>query len=86
MSQAADNILRAVSILVEGYLAKAPFDRTVRGKIVTQISQKAYIVLINGTEIAVPSYGNATYSANELVWVCYPENNFENRFILPKEV
>ena len=83
---AEDQILRAIQVVVDAALRKAPFDRTVRGRIVEQISAKAYIVQINGTEVAVPSYGTSTYSTNELVWVCYPENNYDNRFILPKEV
>lgn len=83
---AQDEILQAIKILVDAALQKAPFDRTVRGRIVEQISAKAYIVQINGSEYAVPTYGTATYYANEIVWVCYPENNFNNRFIVPKGV
>lgn len=83
---AQDEILQAIKILIDAALRQAPYDRTVRGRIIEQVSSKTYIVQINGTEVAVPSYGAATYSANELVWVCYPENNYDNRFILPKGV
>ena len=83
---AEDQILRAVQILVDAALRKAPFDRTVRGRVVDKISARTYLVEINGSTYAVPSYGTANYNANEIVWVCYPENNFDNKFILPKEV
>lgn len=83
---AEDQILRAIQVIVDAALRKAPFDRTVRGRIIEQVSDRTYIVQINGSRYAVPSYGTATYNENEIVWVCYPENNFDNRFILPKEV
>ena len=83
---AEDQILRAIQVVVDAALRKAPFDRTVRGRIIEQISERTYIVQINGSKYAVPSYGTAAYYENEIVWVCYPENNFDNRFILPKEV
>ena len=47
---AEDQILRAIQVIVDAALRKAPFDRTVRGRIVEQISAKAYIVQINGTD------------------------------------
>lgn len=84
MSQIDDSILRATQILIEGYLRKAPFDRTVRGRIISQIDSKNYNVNIQGKNHKVPIYGNSTYSVNETVWVCIPENNFNNRFLLPK--
>lgn len=81
---AEDQILRAVQILVDAAVRKAPFDRTVRGRVVGQLSAKTFLVEINGARYAVPAYGTVTYSENEIVWICIPENNFENRFILPK--
>lgn len=81
---AEDQILRAVQILVDAALRQAPFDRTVRGRVVGQLSSRTYLVEINGARYAVPAYGTATYTENEIVWICIPENNFENRFILPK--
>lgn len=84
MSQIEDSILRAVKIMIEGCLSKAPFDRTIRGRIVSQADSRNYNVEFQGQVHKVPAYGSTTFTENEIVWVCIPENNFNNRFLLPK--
>lgn len=81
---AEDQILRAIQVIVDAALRKATFDRTVRGRIVSQIDNKNYNVNIQGKVHKVPTYGDSVYFVNETVWVCLPENNFNNRFLLPK--
>lgn len=80
---AEDQILRAIQVIVDAALQNAPFDRTVRGRIVSQIDNKYYNVELHGEVYKIPAYGNSTYVTNEVVWVCIPENNFKNKFILP---
>ena len=84
MSKSEDSILSAIQIMIKGCLSKAPFDRTIRGRIVSQIDSKHYNVEIQGRQYKIPTYGNSIFQTNEIVWVCVPENNFSNKFLLPK--
>ena len=84
MARLDDEVIRAVGIMIESCLRTAPFDRTVRGRIVSQADSKHYNVEIQGRQYKVPVYGSSTFSENEIVWVCIPENNFNNKFLLPK--
>lgn len=84
MNQADDLILNAMTILLERYQASAPFDRTVRGRIISQLDSKHYLVEMQGSQYKIPVYGSSSFSPNEIVWICIPENNFNNKFLLPK--
>lgn len=84
MSNAEDQILKAIEILVDARVQNAPLDRTVHGKIAKRLAEKKYLVEINHNMYTVPSYGNYPYAVGDIVWVRIPNGNFNDRFLLPK--
>lgn len=83
MSEISNIILEAIEEAIEKYLLNMHFDKTIRGKIVKNISKDLYSVLINGNEYEVcTSNKDMELKINEDVWITIPQNNWNNIFIL----
>jgi len=64
---------------------KLPFDRTVKGTVISVIDTKHYIVKIEGGDYALPSLSNDTFSIGNSVLVTYFQNNKNKAYIIGKE-
>lgn len=72
----AENLLSAFNELTEGI----SFDRTFRVRVVRQNPDGRYIINYKNAEYPVKY--NGVLQVNGMVWVCAPENNMSNLFVV----
>jgi hypothetical protein len=75
-----ENLIEGILLAVDKKINKAKFDRTIKGRIVSIVSENEYIVLINGVEYKAKS--KTIHIINEIVYVLVPQNNFNDLFII----
>lgn len=69
-------IIKAVKMMVNN----APFDRTKKGRIVSNLGDKYYEVQLDGQTYKAYSH-TFTYNENDIVYVKIAENNYNNLII-----
>lgn len=72
----AENLLSAFNELTEDI----SFDRTFRVRVVRQNPDGRYIINYKNEEYSVKY--NGVLQVNGMVWVCAPENNMSNLFVV----
>ena len=80
------NLLDSIKIMIDGALAKAPFDSTRNAVIIKQNSDGTCLVRMDGNQYTLPLYARAGYTIDtgETVKVIIPCNNMNKAWILPK--
>jgi hypothetical protein len=79
-----DGIWKAVNSVLPQEIANAPYNCTKYGKIIANLGNDKYTVHINDNELAIPAISGDSYSINDTVIVCIPNNNEQKQFILGK--
>ena len=79
---ALKQLLEATKYMIDESQKDAPYDSTVRGRIVSGGTQaNTYVVSIYDKQYTIPSAVNKTFVKNDVVWVTIPQNNMNNAFI-----
>lgn len=81
MGKIADEILKAIEILIDKKINALPFDRTIDGKIIRKTST-GYLVSIEGDDIDIPVLGDGTFYQNDIVKIHIPQNDIKNAYIV----
>lgn len=77
------NFIRGVKILIDTAINKAPYDATYQGVIKEIEESGLYTVTINNRDYAhTKALGSGALSVNDIVYVTFPQNNINLRFIL----
>lgn len=79
-----DEILDAVEILVKSYIKNASFNCMKYGNIIASLGDGKYTVKIDNVDITVPAKVGDSYSINDSVIICIPNNNKIKQFIFGK--
>lgn len=83
ISEASEIILGAVDEAINRYQSTAPFDKSIKGRVIKIIGKDTYSVLINGQEYSVrTSTDNMDVKVNDQVWITIPQNKWDSMFIL----
>lgn len=78
-----DEILKSIEIIAKRIVDKAPYDRTVQGRVDSVLSE-GYSVKINDVAYTIKPCDNSTYAVRDLVWVMIPGNDIKKQFIIGK--
>lgn len=71
----------ALQVLVPDAIKTAPFDKTIKGKIIKNYGDGTYDVLINNITYSKIKYINSTLALMSGVWVRIPQNNLNDMYI-----
>lgn len=74
-------IINAILTIVNHGIQTAPFDRTIKGKILKNNGDNTYDVLINNITYSKIKYTNSTLSIMSNVWIRVPQNNLSDAYI-----
>ena len=80
-------IARSIDNHVKEYFRTRKIDRTILGKIITDLGSGNYTVEINGENETIHAIDSSlkTYSINDIVWILIPQGNYSDKFILGKK-
>lgn len=77
------NFIRGIKILIDSAITKAPYDVTYSGVIKEVEGNNLYTVSINGKDyIHTKALSTNALNVNDIVYVTFPQNNPNLRFIL----
>lgn len=84
------NSLSALTKLLENTLStfkskiykEAPFDKTYKGRVSSVVNNSKYKIMINNTAHTASS--STICEEGDYVWVCAPQGNMQNMFIVCK--
>lgn len=80
---AIENFTKGIKILIDKAIKDAPYDATYQGIIKEVEESGLYTVTINNRDYAhTKALGSGTLSVNDIVYVTFPQNNINLRFIL----
>jgi len=80
--KALEVLSNSIKLTIQEYLANAPFDKTVEGRIVASLGNNLYTVQLNGNNYNIKSYSGVTYSVNNIVRITIPQNDYKNMYII----
>ena len=85
-SDAIKTMTKVIKSACERIVAKAKYDKTVRGVVVETPSDNSnlFVVQVNGGRYPIPNYSNNTLRVGNGVMVLIPCNNYADMFILAK--
>lgn len=78
--ESSKEYVESMLMAVKDLINHQSFDRTFRVRVVRQNPDGRYIINYKNAEYPVKY--NGTLQANEMVWVCAPENNMVNLFVV----
>ena len=73
-------IIKTILLAIDKKLENAPYDRTVKGRIIETLPNNKYKVLVSGKEFTVKA--KSLHGINDVVYVCIPQNNTREMFIV----
>jgi len=78
----------AIKNYLSEYLRNNKSDRTILGKIITDLGSGNYTVEINGDNETIHAIDSSlkTYITNDIVWITIPQGNYSDKFILGKKI
>lgn len=74
------SLIKTTLNATDAKIKKAPFDKTLKGKITQTLSSGKYKVMINGNEYTAKS--KAEYNVNDIVYVLAPRGNYNDLIII----
>lgn len=77
-------LYKEIENIVEEKLGYAKYDKTFRAKVIDQISETKYKVLYKNVEYLVTC--DLKVKIGDIVWVCAPQNNWDNLYVERKEI
>ena len=77
----------AIGNYAREFFRNKKIDKTILGKVITNLGSGDYTVEINGENENIHAMDSAikTYIVNDVVWITIPQGNYSDKFILGKK-
>ena len=77
-----ETILNAIKLLINKSINEIKRDSTFEGRVMEVLGDNKYIVAVNGENYTLSPTTDMTFVKYELVWICAPQGNYSDKFIL----